>query len=122
MYVNRIHQRSLRFVHGDNKSSFEELLQKYESEKIHYKNLQVLATEIYKVKQGLLPQIMHNIFELKNVPYNIKRKDLFPSRNVHSVRLGTDNLTYLGQKIWDIVPLVIKNSESLSVFKTKIKH
>ena len=122
MYVNRIHERSLRIVHGDNKSSFEELLREYESEKIHHKNLQVLATEIYKVKQGLSSQIMHNVCEFKNVPYKMKRQYLFPSRNVHSVRHGTDNLTYLGPKIWNIVPLVIKNSESLSVFKIKIKH
>ena len=33
-----------------------------------------------------------------------------------------DSLTYLGPKVWDIIPQVIKNSESLSVFKIKIKQ
>ena len=35
--INRIHERSLRIVHGDNKSSFEELLRKDKSVKIHNK-------------------------------------------------------------------------------------
>ena len=34
----------------------------------------------------------------------------------------TQSLTFLGPKIWDIVPQVIKNSKSLSVSKTKIKQ
>ena len=65
--INRIHKRSLTTVYGDNKSSFKELLWKDKSVKIH-KNLQVLATEIYKVKHGLSPQIIKNVFELKSVP------------------------------------------------------
>ena len=32
-----------------------------------------------------------------------------------------DSLTYLGPKIWNIVPEDIKKSESLNAFKTKIK-
>ena len=98
-------------IYGDNKNFG----------KISHKNLQVLATEIYKFKHELSPQIKNNVFELKSVP-NMRRQDLFRSRNVHSVRHGTDSFTYLGPKIWDIVPQVIKNSKLLSVFKTKIKQ
>ena len=54
--------------------------------------------------------------------YNMKCKDLSQSRNIHSVRYSTDNVIYLGPKISDFVPQVIKNSDLLSVFKTKIKH
>ena len=52
----------------------------------------------------------------------MRKQDLFRSQNIHSVRLDTDNLTYLGPKIWNAVPQVIKNSESLYVFKTKTKE
>ena len=41
---------NLRIVYGDNKFNFEELLWKNKAAKIHHENLQVLATEIYKVK------------------------------------------------------------------------
>ena len=53
--INNIHHRSLRIVYQDKKSSFEELLQKNNSVSVHMKNLQYLATEIFKVKNDLSP-------------------------------------------------------------------
>ena len=110
--ISRIHEQSLRIVYGNNKSSFKELFRKDKSAKMHYKNLQVLATEICKVTHGLSSRIINNVFELKSVSYNMRRQDLFGSRRYFNPS---------GPKIWDIVPQVIKNSEFLSVFKTKIK-
>ena len=62
--INWMHERSLRIVHGDNKTSFKKLFWKDKSVKMHHINLQVLATEIYKIKHGLSPQIINNVFEL----------------------------------------------------------
>ena len=64
--------RSDVHLHGDNKSNFNVLLRKDKPVKIYQKNLQVLATKIYKIKPGLSPQIINNVFELKSVPYNIR--------------------------------------------------
>ena len=44
---------------------------------ISHKDMQVLATEIYKVKHELSPQIINNVFELKSVPYDMRRQNLF---------------------------------------------
>ena len=111
--ISRIHEQSLRIVYGNNKSSFKELFRKDKSAKMHYKNLQVFATEICKVTHGLSSRIINNVFELKSVSYNMRRQDLFGSRRYFNPS---------GPKIWDIVSQVIKNSEFLSVFKTKIKQ
>ena len=46
--INRIHERALRLVYQNN-LSFAELLDLDNSVTVHQKNLQVLATEIYKV-------------------------------------------------------------------------
>ena len=35
---------------------------------------------------------------------------------------GTESVSYLGPKIWDLVPTEIKESESLNGFKFKIKR
>ena len=45
----------------------------------------------------------------------------FSSRNVRTVQYGTETLTYLGPKIWKQLPNDIKESDSLSQFKRKIK-
>ena len=48
--INNIHKRALRIVYQDKKLNLQDLLQKDKSVSIHLKNLQYLATEIYKVK------------------------------------------------------------------------
>ena len=46
--INNIHERALRLTYKDNKSSFEQLLEKDHSVTVHQKDLEVLGTEIFK--------------------------------------------------------------------------
>ena len=66
--INNIHERALRLTYKDNQSSFKELLEKDHSVTVHHKNLQVLVTEIFIVKNDLAPDIMKDVFELKEPP------------------------------------------------------
>ena len=50
--INRIHESARIILYQDNTSTFEELFNKGDTVKIHTQNLQVLATEIFKVKNG----------------------------------------------------------------------
>ena len=70
--INNIHERALRLTYKDNKSSFKQLLEKDHSVTVHPKNVQVLVTEIFKVKNNLAPNIMNDVFELKEPPYNLQ--------------------------------------------------
>ena len=63
--INRVHERSLRSVYKT--STFQELLDKDNSVSVHHKNIQVLATEIYKTVNGLAPTIMNSVFEIKDI-------------------------------------------------------
>ena len=53
--INRLHERALRIVYSDFKSSFEGLLMKDNSFSIHERNIQSLAIKIYKFLNGLPP-------------------------------------------------------------------
>ena len=50
--TNNLHERCLRLIYSDKKSSSEELLEKDGSVSIHHRNIQALAAERYKVKSG----------------------------------------------------------------------
>ena len=43
-------------------------------------------------------------------------------QRVNSVRYGTEKICFLAPKIWDILPKDVKDSESLDIFKRKIKN
>ena len=119
--INAIHERSLRITFKDRTSTFEELLKKDNSVSIHQRNLQVLATELYKIKNNMAPEILNDVFQLRTSSYNLRTNSNFYSRPVHFVYNGTESFSFLGPKIWELVPEDIKKSGSLEVFKRKIK-
>ena len=120
--INNIHLRALRIVYQGKKSSFEELLPKDNSVSVHMKNLQYLATKIFKVKSGLYPIIMDEDFNFQeNESYNLRSGIHLASRNMHTAHFGTDTVSSLGPKLWKLIPDKIKHAPTLSAFKTKIK-
>ena len=73
MKINRLHERYLRIVYNDKTSSFKNLLEKYDSISILNRSLQVLATEIFKIKRDISSSIMKGIFEPQaEHPYNLR--------------------------------------------------
>ena len=119
--INRIHERALRMAYKDKHSTFQELLSKDSSVSIHHRNLQVLATEIYKFLHGLSPKIMGEVFRINEIKYNLRTDVSFASNNIRTVHYGLQSISYLGPKIWKLVPNNIKESTSLGVFKVAIK-
>ena len=63
--INRIHERALRISYNDYESNFNQLLENDNSVTIHHRNIQALATEIYKTLTNLNPIFMKEIFSLK---------------------------------------------------------
>ena len=120
--INNIHKRALWILYRDKKSNFQDLLQKDKSLSIQMKNLQYLTTEIYKVKNGLSPEIMKEVFIFQeNENYNLRCGTHLTKRNIHTAHFETDTITNLGPKLWKLVPDEIENGSSLSVFKYRIK-
>ena len=68
-----MHERALRLVYNDKSSSFRELLERDNSVTIHERNIQVLLTEIFKIKSGAAPEIMTEILKFKDHFYDLKR-------------------------------------------------
>ena len=86
------------------------------------RNIQVLATELYKIVNGLSPEIMKEVFPFnENTSYNTRNKRKFHSRSIKSVAFGSETLSHLAPKIWELVPVEIKNVESVASFRKAIK-
>ena len=47
-------------------------------------------------------------------------REIFVTHNVRTEHYGKETLSYLGPKIWNIIPNEIKSSATLTVFKQKI--
>ena len=88
--INHIHERALRIVYKDFKSSFQELLIEDNSLNIYHRNLQKLVTEIFKVKNGLSPELLNDVFEFIERPYSLRTNLHFRSRKIRTVKYGIE--------------------------------
>ena len=96
--INAIHERALRIAYCDKHSTFQQLLEKDNSVSINHRNLQVLATKMFKVNMNLSPDLMNDIFLNRTNPYTLWRNDTFFIRQVSSEYHVTNCLSFLGPK------------------------
>ena len=116
--INRLHERCLRIMYSDKQSSFETLLEKDDSVSVHNQNLQILATEMYKIKNDLSSLIFTELFEQRNEQhYDLRKNSQFTKPPVRTVYHGSENIPFLGPKIWNILQNRLKNANSIQAFK-----
>ena len=88
---------------------------------IHHRNIKALAIEISKVIQGISPPLLTEVFVLRQCNYDLRGNKFLERRTVKSVRYGTESISFLAPKIWKALPNEIKDSDTLQIFKAKIK-
>ena len=121
--INRLHERCMCLLYGDKLSSFVKLLEQVKPVTIYTRNLQILATKMFKVYRNISPPIFSEIFHRRDINYNLRINSDFAMPNVMSVFHGSESISYLGPKIWDIVPFELKELTSVvAAFKKGINE
>ena len=115
--INRLHAKWLRPICNDKQSSLNKLSEKDVSVSIHERNLnEALVTEMYKISNGLSRPLMKDIFPIKRNPYNLRQNSQFSRPRIKTVYHGTESISNLGPKIWDLVPNNLKEISELDKF------
>ena len=76
---------------------------------------------MFKVYRNTFPPIVKQLFQLRNIDYNLLQFSQFDLPNVRSAYCGTESISSLGTRIWNIVPNECKKQTSLDAFKKLIK-
>ena len=101
--INKLHERALRLVYNDKSSSFPELLfgnyLRDNLVNIHERNIQVLLTEILKVKSGAAPEIMAENFKFKDHSYDLRKINCLEREIIKSCKYGGEIVSNLGAKL-----------------------
>ena len=103
--VNRLYEKALRLVYRN---------------KISLRNLKILATEICKAKNDLIPEIMKDIFCFVEKTYNLKSNSTLKRSCNDSLYFNTENISSLAPEIWEFVPNEIKHAVSLESSEKKL--
>ena len=89
--INKLHERALSY--NDKSSSLRELLERDSSVTIHERNIQVLLTEIFKVKGGAASEIMTELFKFKEHSYDLKKNNCLERRIIKSCKHGSETIS-----------------------------
>ena len=100
-------------------ANFEDLLLKDNSWNVHESNIHTLLIEIYKSINNLSPPIMKDFFDLTNIRYDLRSKQLLKLPETRTSRYGTQALSFKGSLIWNMVPSKFKNIDSIEDFKKR---
>ena len=86
------------------------------------RNLQILATKIYKTKNDLSSLIVTELFEQRyEQHYDLRKNSQFTIPPVRTVHHGSEGISFLWRKIGSILPDRLKNANSTEAFKMQLK-
>ena len=83
--------------------------------------LQLFTTEMLKEYQNMSLPVFSELFYQRDISYNVISNSNFAVLNENSVFPGSENIPYLGPKIWDILPSELKELTNLNAFKKILK-
>ena len=88
--------------------------------KIFLFNIQSLAIETFKVINNIAATIIDDLFTTY-LSYNLCSKSKFFVPSVRTIHNCQNSIQYYGSLIWDMIVGFIKDSETLGIFKGKIR-
>ena len=80
-----------------------------------------LLTEVYKLLNGYSPDIMNDIFHLRQNTHNLRNFHAFAT-DVSRNNCMINSVIYGANKVWETFPFDLKNSCSLELFKKGLKN
>ena len=70
---------------------------------MHRQNIRFLTIEMFKIFKGVGPQIVKEIFQLRDaVPYQLRKQSDFQMSTV--LFSDTESIIFLTSKTWEILP------------------
>ena len=62
------------------------------------------------------------MFQTNDCPYDSRNTRILASKHKSTIKYGINTIAFRGSQIWQNIPSEIRNSESLSLFKSNIKQ
>ncbi len=115
-----IQLKALHFVFNDFTSGYAELL-KSEQPSISIHLIRSIAIEVYKRINEIAPEYICALLTKHNIPYDLRDNNRLTQKTFRTITYGKRSFVYLGPKLWNTMPLEIKNAISLQDFKDRLK-
>ena len=120
--LEKLQERALRFVFKDLGSSYDDLLIRANMLPLSLFRLRFLAIEMYKCRTDSNPYYLNKLFERKSTNYNLRDSNLLHQSPFNTYTFGYRSFNYYGSKLWNSLPIDLKNASDINSFKTLLDH
>ena len=114
--LEKLQERALATVYGDNSLNYEDMLQRSSQLRIRINLMRLVAIEIFKCSRGVNPLYLNDMFINKELNYNLRDQSRLLQPKFNTKRYGYRSFQYFGSKIWNSLPASIKDLEVLGMF------
>ena len=97
--LKRLQERALRAIYNSRTDTYDDLLGHANLPSLYNRRLQEIVILMYKVRNGLTPDYIGELFNLANKGYSLRNAD-FDIPRYSTVRYGKHSLSYLGPDLW----------------------
>ena len=120
--LERLQERALRAVSNNQSDTYGFLLQQAKLATLYDRRLQDILILMYKVKNGLTPKYISDLFQAnrEDRKYNLRNSD-FSLPRYNTVTYGKHSFGFLGPSLWAKLTNKERNIETLSSFKNMIR-
>ena len=117
--IEKIRERSLRILHQDYDSSYEALLEKADFSSSFLCRLRFILLEVFKCLKKINPKCMNNLFEVKQHDHCLRDGTRLLQPKVRTTTHGLRTISYLGAKLWNDLPVHMKNIHHMDPYEFK---
>ena len=120
--IEKIHNRALKIVYNDYDSEYDALLQRFGTNTVFQLRINRILNEVYKTVNKLNPSYLNPIFDVKSLPYALRDSLKLTQPIKDTTTFGLRSVSYVGSKLWNELPIHIKNAPDIPQFKIRLKN
>ena len=115
--MEKIQERSLRFICIDFTSNIEILLVLNNAVPLHIGRMKLMASEVFKILHNLSPSYIQYLVKEKVSHYDFRNKKHAEIPQVNSKRYGMKSFRFEAAHVWNSLPNEIRLAENYKQFK-----
>lgn len=119
--IEKIQERSLRFIYEDYASTYDQLLLRSALPTLKVRRMRTLAIETFRILNKHGPIYLHDLLKFKNTDYNFRYNNLVDIPRPHTHRYGKSTFKYAASSLWNSLPDHFRTMTSFNQFKNSIQ-
>ena len=118
--LERIQERTLRFVFNDYVTEYNQLLELNGESTLYLKRVRIMAQQVYKAINNQSPKYVRDLLSERNNRYSNRRPLNLYIPRVNQRKFGYRSYYFEAPTVWNSLPLEIRKAEYFHEFKQLI--